>query len=194
MRKIIFAVAAFLLAGAAWAQSYPSKPVRIVIHFPAGGSTDTVARILAQPSDGGARPAGGGREPDRRRRRDRRRAGRQVAAGRQHAVPRLADRDAAGAAAAQEPALRSDQPDFTPIGLVGQYVFVLVASPALDIKTGADLIRYAKANPGKLNFGTYSSGGQLFLAQLKRSGLDLVQCPTRARRRPSSTSSAAART
>ena len=106
MRKIIFAVAAFLLAGAAWAQSYPSKPVRIVIHFPAGGSTDTVARILAQPLSAalgqpvvvenrtGADGAIGGdfvmkSPPDG-----------------SYAFPCLADGDAAGAAAAQEPALR----------------------------------------------------------------------------------------
>ena len=176
MRKIIGAVAALLLAGAAWAQSYPSKPVRIVVHFPAGGSTDAVARILAQPLS--------------------------AALGQPVVVENRTGADGAIAAdlimksppdgstlllasqtaMLQVPLLRKNPPydpiaDFTPIGLVGQYVFVLVASPALDIKTGADLIRYVKANPGKLNFGTYSSGGQLFLANLKLAGLDLVQVP-----------------
>ena len=176
MRKIIGAVAALLLAGAAWAQSYPSKPVRVVVHFPAGGSTDAVARILAQPLS--------------------------AALGQPVVVENRTGADGAIAAdlimksppdgstlllasqtaMLQVPLLRKSPPydpvaDYTPIGLVGQYVFVLVASPALDIKTGADLIRHVKANPGKLNFGTYSSGGQLFLANLKLAGLDLVQVP-----------------
>src|SRR3954466_5569186 len=82
----------------------------------------------------------------------------------------------------QVPLLKKSPPwdstrDFTPIGLVGNYVFVFVADPQLPLKTGGEFVRYAKANPGKLNFGTYSSGGQLFLNQLKQSGLDLVQIP-----------------
>ncbi len=176
MRKIIFAFAAFLLAGAAWAQSYPSKPVRIVIHFPAGGSTDTVARILAQPLSAAlGQPVV-----------VENRTGADGAIGGDFVMKSPPDGStlflASQTAMLQVPLLRKNPPydpiaDFTPIGLVGQYVFVLVASPALDIKTGADLIRYVKANPGKLNFGTYSSGGQLFLANLKRSGLDLVAVP-----------------
>ena len=47
MKKLLLVLAAALLSSAALAQ-YPSKPVRIVIHFPAGGSTDLVARTLAQ--------------------------------------------------------------------------------------------------------------------------------------------------
>jgi tripartite-type tricarboxylate transporter receptor subunit TctC len=179
MRKIVV-LAAFGLTGVAWAQpavqSYPSKPVRIVIHFPAGGSTDAVARILAQPLSAAlGQPV----VVENRTGADGAIAGDMIVKSPPDGTTLFL---ASQTAMVQVPLLRKSPPydpiaDFTPIGLVGQYVFVLVASPALDIKTGTDLIRYAKANPGKLNFGTYSSGGQLFLANLKLSGLDLVQVP-----------------
>jgi tripartite-type tricarboxylate transporter receptor subunit TctC len=179
MRKIVV-LAAFGLTGAAWAQpavqSYPSKPVRVVIHFPAGGSTDAVARILAQPLSAAlGQPV----VVENRTGADGAIAGDMIVKSPPDGTTLFL---ASQTAMVQVPLLRKSPPydpiaDFTPIGLVGQYVFVLVASPALDIKTGTDLIRYAKANPGKLNFGTYSSGGQLFLANLKLSGLDLVQVP-----------------
>ncbi len=175
MRKI-FAVAALLLAGAAWAQSYPSKPVRILVHFPAGGSTDAVARILAQPLSAAlGQPVV-----------VENRTGADGAIAADLIVKSPPDGStlllASQTAMMQVPLLRKNPPydpiaDFTPIGMVGQYVFVLVASPSLNLKTGADFIRYAKATPGKLNFGTYSSGGQLFLANLRLAGLDLVQVP-----------------
>src|SRR5882757_6197586 len=50
LRKLAALAILGILAGAAGAQSsYPSKPVRILVHFPAAGATDAVARILAQP-------------------------------------------------------------------------------------------------------------------------------------------------
>jgi tripartite-type tricarboxylate transporter receptor subunit TctC len=82
----------------------------------------------------------------------------------------------------QVPLLRKSPPydavaDFTPIGLVGRYVFVLVATPSLGLKSAGELIRHARAHPGELNFGTYSSGGQLLFAQLRAAGLDMIQIP-----------------
>jgi tripartite-type tricarboxylate transporter receptor subunit TctC len=179
MRALIKLVVLAMLgtaAAAACAQPYPSKPLRILVHFPAAGATDAVARILAQPLSAALgqpvivenRPGADGAI-----------AGELVAKSPADGYTLLL---ASQTAMLQVPLLRKNPPydpqaDFTPVGLVGQYVFVLVASPALEIKSGAELVRYARANPGKLNFGTYSSGGQLFLTQLKLSGLDLVQVP-----------------
>jgi tripartite-type tricarboxylate transporter receptor subunit TctC len=176
LRKVAALAILGILAGAACAQSFPSKSVRILVHFPAAGATDAVARILAQPiSVALGQPVIVENRPGA----DGAIAGELVAKSPADGTTLLL---ASQTAMMQVPLLRKSPPydpqtDFTPIGLVGHYVFVLVASPSLEVRTGADMIRYAKANPGKLNFGTYSSGGQLFLTQLKLSGLDLVQVP-----------------
>jgi len=174
--KLCAALALGAVAGAAAAQSWPAKPVRILVHFPAAGATDAVARILAQPLSAAlGQPVLVENKPG---------ADGVIAGGEVMKAP--ADGYtlllASQTAMLQVPLLKKNPPwdstkDFTPIGLVGNYVFVFVSDPQLPFKTGAEMVRYAKANPGNLNFGTYSSGGQLFLSQLKQSGLDIVQIP-----------------
>jgi len=174
--KLCAALALGAVAGAAAAQSWPAKPVRILVHFPAAGATDAVARILAQPLSAAlGQPVLVENKPG---------ADGVIAGGEVMKAP--ADGYtlllASQTAMLQVPLLKKSPPwdstrDFTPIGLVGNYVFVFVSDPQLPFKTGAEMVRYAKANPGNLNFGTYSSGGQLFLNQLKQSGLDIVQIP-----------------
>jgi len=174
--KLCAALALGAVAGAAAAQSWPAKPVRILVHFPAAGATDAVARILAQPLSAAlGQPVLVENKPG---------ADGVIAGGEVMKAP--ADGYtlllASQTAMLQVPLLKKNPPwdstkDFTPIGLVGNYVFVFVSDPQLPFKTGAEMVRYAKANPGNLNFCTYSSGGQLFLNQLKQSGLDIVQIP-----------------
>jgi tripartite-type tricarboxylate transporter receptor subunit TctC len=170
------ALAMSAMVGPALAQSFPSKSVRVLVHFPAAGATDAVARILAQPlSTALGQPVIVENRPGA----DGVIAGGEVLKSSPDGYTLLL---ASQTAMLQVPLLKKSPPwdstrDFTPIGLVGNYVFVFVADPQLQLKTGAEMVRYAKANPGKLNFGTYSSGGQLFLNQLKQSGLDLVQIP-----------------
>jgi tripartite-type tricarboxylate transporter receptor subunit TctC len=83
----------------------------------------------------------------------------------------------------QVPLLRKNPPydvvaDFTPITLVGRYVFVLVVNPALPVKSVPELVAYAHAHPGMLNFGSYSSVGQLMFAQMRTSAnMDMVLVP-----------------
>jgi tripartite-type tricarboxylate transporter receptor subunit TctC len=68
--------------------------------------------------------------------------------------------------------------DFTPVSLVGYFGFFLFTHPSLPAKSVAELIAHARANPGKLNYGTGNSTSQLLGAQLKQlENLDIVHIP-----------------
>src|SRR2546430_2243514 len=83
----------------------------------------------------------------------------------------------------QVPLLKKEPPydpvtAFTPISLVGRYTFVLVTSPTVPAKTMSELIAYARANPGKVNFASYSGASQLAYAQIvKTANVDMVRIP-----------------
>ena len=83
IRYSLFAIAS--VASSAQAQQYPGKPIKLVVGFPAGGATDTTARLIAQRMQTGARADHRGREHRRRRRLDRGQAGRGGAGRRLHA-------------------------------------------------------------------------------------------------------------
>jgi tripartite-type tricarboxylate transporter receptor subunit TctC len=177
MTRLLAALALALLPLLAAAQQYPSKPVRVILHFPAGGSTDLVARTLAQALT--------------------------ETMGQPFVVENRTGADGAIAAAAvmqsppdghtvfiatntamlQVPLLKKTPPydpvkDFAPISLVGRYTFLLVVTPNLGVNTFNDLVAYAKANPGKLNFATYSGASQLAYAQIVRNaGVDMLRVP-----------------
>jgi tripartite-type tricarboxylate transporter receptor subunit TctC len=176
MKNILLALLASLLPAAAGAQ-YPSKPVRVVIHFPAGGSTDLVARVLAQQLT--------------------------ESMGQPFVVENRTGADGAIAAAAvmqsppdghtlfiatntsmmQVPLLKKNPPydpltAFTPVSLVGRYTFLLVVTPSLGVGNFNEFIAYAKRNPGKVNFSTYSGASQLAYAQVvKATGTDMLRVP-----------------
>ena len=82
------ALAAPALSRSAFAQAWPSRPIRAMVPFAAGSSLDIVGRLVLDPLATPARPADRGREPRRRRRHDRHRSGRQGRSGRlQHPDP-----------------------------------------------------------------------------------------------------------
>ena len=108
MRLSTLAAAAGLAAtaaAAASAQDYPTGPVTIVVPFAAGGPTDTVTRLVAEPMSAAARPADRRAERRRRRRHPRRHPGRQGRARRLHAAP-APHRHVDGALALRRPRLR----------------------------------------------------------------------------------------
>src|SRR6187455_3126956 len=161
------------------AQSYPAKPVRYIVPFPAAGSPDIVARQIAE------------------------RLGR---IWNQHVV--VDNRSGAGgtlgaAFAAKAPSdgytlfqcniassaiaesLYATMPynhqrDFAPISLIGKTPNVFVVHPSMPSRTLMEFIAYAKANPGKLSYGTSAAGSsqQLTMEFFKLSAkIDVVQVP-----------------
>ena len=171
-------VAAFLIGAATLttAQTWPSKPVRIVIQFPPGGSTDVVARILAQTlSTSLGQPVLVDNRPG---------ADGVIAAD--HVIRSDADGHtfflASNTPMMQVPLLKKNPPydpvkSFTPVSLVGRYVYVLVVHPAVPAKDVGELLAHARAYPGKLGYGSYSGVTQLMHNRLKSAGADMTLVP-----------------
>lgn len=157
---------------------YPSKPLRLIVPFAPGGATDTIARLAAaklQESMG--QPVVVENKPG---------AGTNIGA------------DAAAKSAADGYTLLMGTPSITvnptlytqlpynwqrelqPVSMVGFVPNLLVVHPSLPVNSVKDLIAYARANPGKLNFGSSSVGGAIHLSgELFKSmaGVDMVHVP-----------------
>jgi tripartite-type tricarboxylate transporter receptor subunit TctC len=162
-RRMAIAGAALLLATlAAQAQTWPSRPIRLVVSYPPGGTVDAVARIIATPlsqrlgqpvvveNRGGAGGAIGGDA---------------VAKSAPDGTTVLID----ASNHAQNPALRSKMPfdtlrDLAPVSLLVRVPNVLVVNPATTIRTVADLVAQAKAAPGAVNFASSGNGSAQHLA------------------------------
>ncbi len=153
---IIFGLIAALPESAALAQTYPSKPVKLVVTYPPGGSSDLMARVLAQKLTEvwgqqvivENRPGAAGL------------IGMQYAAsqapdGYSFVIGNLGP-------TAVNPIL-SKVPydvgrDFIPVSLIATGPNILVVNPNTPVKTLGELIAFARANPGKLNFGSSGPG------------------------------------
>ena len=185
-RELLALASASLLPAAASAQAaWPTKPVRIVVPFAPGGTTDILARALA-PELGKAfgqsfvvdnKPGAGGNLG----------AAEVAKAAPDGYTLLMGTVGTHGINASLYPKLPYDPvKDFAPVTLVAGVPNVLVMNPAkaeaLKIQTVPDLIRYARANPGKLNMASSGNGtsihlaGELFKA---RTGTYLVHFPYR---------------
>lgn len=164
-RALILALAslAAMLAAPAGAQSYPAKPVRYVVPFPAGGSPDLVARTLAERL---SKLWGQQVVVDNR-------AGAGGTVGAAFAAKSPADGytlfqcNIASSAIAESLYAKmpyDHQRDFAPITLIGTTPNVLVVHPSMPAKTLQEFIAYARANPGKLSYGTSAAGTSQHLA------------------------------
>jgi tripartite-type tricarboxylate transporter receptor subunit TctC len=162
-RTLLLAAALAALPMAAFAQGYPSKPIRFVVPYPPGGPLDTIARLLGQKvSEGVNQPVIVENKPG---------AGGNI--GADFVAKSLADGHTilmgAVATHAINPTLYAKIPydpvrDFAPITQVASTPNVLVVNPSLPVTSVAELITHAKANPGKLNFGSGSTGSAGHLA------------------------------
>jgi len=169
----------FAVGLSASAQTYPSKPIRFVVPYPAGGPLDTVARLLAQKvSESVKQPVIVDNKPG---------AGGNIGAADVAKAPPDGYTILMGAVAthAINPTLYASIPydpirDFTPIMQVASTPNVLVVNPSIPASNVKEFIAYAKANPGKLNFGSGSTGsaghlaGELFKTM---AGVEMTHIP-----------------
>lgn len=176
---LLAAICAGLYCTAAPAQDYPSRPVKIVVPYPAGGSNDIVARLVAQKlsersgqnflveNRGGAggnvgAEAVAGSEPD----------GYTLLLT---APPPLTINAALYKNLAFDPARA-----FAPVALIASVPIVLAVHPSLGAKDVRELIALARAKPGTINFGSSGIGTTNHLAgELLKSkaGIDIVHVP-----------------
>jgi tripartite-type tricarboxylate transporter receptor subunit TctC len=176
-----------ILAGAAGRSAHaqarwtPDKPLRIVVPFAAGGSTDVTARLVAQ--------ALGERLGQSIIVDNRAGAGGNIAA--EHVARAEPDGYtlilATSSTHATNAALYRKLPfnpvrDFTPISQIAFVPNLLVVNPGVPVNSVAELVAYAKARPGQLNYGSGGAGTSLHLAAAvfaQRAGIDMVHVPYR---------------
>ncbi|HWE77422.1 MAG TPA: tripartite tricarboxylate transporter substrate binding protein [Pseudolabrys sp.] len=179
MRRFILALALLAIgAGAAAADDYPSHPIRLIVPFAPGGALDTVARVLAPSLSANL--------------------GQPVVVYNQGGAGGVIGMEAAAKAApdgytllldhsglAYMPGLHRTLP-FDPVtsfeGVVTAVsgIYVLAVNPSLPVKSVAELIKYAKAHPGKLSYGSAGVGSSLHLAGeffKREAGIDIVHVP-----------------
>jgi len=180
LRLSVAAAALPALARVAKAQAYPARPVRILVGFAAGSGLDLYARLIAQWLS------------DRLHQsfvvENRLGAGSNVAAeALVNAAPDGYTLFMASAAQFTNATLYKDLNfnfirDTAPVASVSRGPFVIVAAPSFTAKTTAELISYAKANPGKVTFGSAGTGtlthvsGELFKMT---AGINMVHVPYR---------------
>ena len=162
-RQLPIFLAAILVAGAVSAQSYPTKPVKLVVGFPAGGPADIFGRTFAQALGSGL--------------------GQPVIVENKSGVGGVLGIDAVAkspadgytlgfnnqGSVAMAPYALTKMPfnpnkDLALITTVVKVPEVVVVNPSLPVKSLGELIAYAKANPGKIAFGSAGAGGITHLA------------------------------
>ena len=167
------------LAGAAWAQTYPARPIRFIVGFGPGGGTDRISRALSlKLSDSMGqqvivdnRPGGGGSiaaviaakaSPD----------GYTLFAG---TISTLATNVSMYSKLPYDPVR-----DFAPVTLTQMTPYLLLVQPSLPVATLREFIALAKATPGRLNYASAGSGGGNHLSQEMfkfMAGIDIVHVP-----------------
>ena len=181
VRALLACVPMGLVGAPVSAQTYPQRPVTLVVPFPPGAATDAFARVVAD--------------------RMTKVLGQQVVVVNRDGAAGIIGTDFVARAApdgytlvwgtssglAIMPALGRKLPydpqrDFAPVSLGAKLAYLLVVHPSLPVKTVKELIAFAKARPGKLNFASAGVGGAPHLsAELFKTmaGIDIVHVPYR---------------
>jgi tripartite-type tricarboxylate transporter receptor subunit TctC len=180
-RQFLAASAATLATPFALAQSWPDQPIRWVVPYPAGGGTDVIARAVAEAM----RPALGQQIVIDNRPGAATNIGGDLVA---HAKP-----DGYTVMSADNAILAfnehlfgklpfSPEKDFTYLGAIGRFPLALVVHPSFPAQNLQEFIAYAKANPGKLNYGSPGNGSPHHLAMelfKNRTGTFITHIPYR---------------
>ena len=169
LNRIAAALALVVAAGAAFAQAYPAKPIRIIVPFAAGGTSDILARAI-----GPKLTAAWGQPVVIENK-----AGANGNVGAEFVVRSapdgytmlLSDVGALAISPSVYPSLPFDPiKDFAPVIMISYSPHVLAVHPSVPANSIKELIAFAKANPGKLNFANSGTGGAPHLA-----GVDFAQ-------------------
>ena len=175
--RILVLVALCVAALAASAQGYPSKPIRIVVGFPPGGGNDIVARLVgAKMQEAWGQPVVIDNKP-----------GANSIIATEFVAKSAPDGytllvNATGGMSVN-PVLYSKLPyatlrDFVPVSMIGMFPMVLAVTPSLPVNSVQELIAYAKANPGKLNYSAGSTAFQVATEMFKQmTGTDINHIP-----------------
>ena len=177
LRATLAACALAIGATAALAQAYPSAPVTLVVPFAAGSGTDSVARAVAsglaarlkQPVVVDNKPGANAQV-----------AAQFVAKAKPDGYTLFMTTNTSHSA---NPALYKNLKydpikDFTPVARVGELPFALAVHPALPVKTLAELLDYARANPGKLSYATPNSTSLVAMESIKHiARIDVLGVP-----------------
>ena len=168
-------------ASAADAQTYPTRPITVIIPFAGGSASDVVTRILldrvgksiGQPFVVDNRPGAGGNTGT-------------LAAAKAAPDGYTLVATGSGPIAVNKTLYRElgfdGAKDFEPVSLVGVFPIVIVASTKLPVKTLAELVAYAKERPGQLNYGSVGIGSSQHLAGAlfdQVAGVKLTHVPYR---------------
>jgi tripartite-type tricarboxylate transporter receptor subunit TctC len=171
--------AAGLAGSSVWAQTYPSRPIRLVVGFAPGGAADLVARTLQEPLQ---RTLGQPIVVDNRPG-----AGSSIAA--EHVAKSAPDGYtvliASPSSILVNPLLSPKNPfqplkELTPVSKVTSSPLVVAVNPAVGVSTLAELIELAKKNPGKLNYASSGNGSAPHMAAVlfsRLAGVDIVHVP-----------------
>jgi len=162
--SMILLLATTFLGGVASAQSYPTKPIKYIVPFPPGGPLDVLSRILTPYlSESLGQPVVVENI-----------AGANASIGLDRVAKAAPDGYTIGlgntGGLAINAALYGDKlpyspvKDFSPLSMAVTYVNILVVDPNLPIKSVADLVAYAKANPNKVSFGSAGNGSSNHLS------------------------------
>lgn len=177
MIRSLLAAAALATLSFNVAAQYPNKPIRIVVPFGAGSATDLISRVL-----GNSVSAAVGQPVviDNKAGADGAIAASEVAKAAPDGYTLLM---ATNSPLSVVPAMKKAPPydpiaDFTPITDVGRYTFFVVVNPSVPAKTLPELVQYARANPGKINYATGNTTGivsSALLASLAK--IEMVHVP-----------------
>ena len=179
MKRFAAAIAACFFSTVSLGQTYPDRVVRIINTFPAGGSGDAVIRVvfekvstaLGQPFIAETRTGAGGSIGTE-----------SVAKSPPDGYTLLLGTASTfGTNSATMPKLAYDAVrDFTPVVMMASTPYLLLVHPSVPASTAKELVAHAKANPGKLNYGSFGNGSSNQLAYelfKQMAGIEVVHVP-----------------